>query len=137
MFAKLRLTSFLMATSLLSVAFTGCAEEEDDSLASINGSDRGILGLKILFGAQSSGSESLAYEIAQRGEVILKGDALMQGQTKVGLKIPGMVVGSEYSISVVATGSRTSLVCRGLTEGWEILPGMVSTVEVNMACANE
>lgn len=135
-FKNLRLTCLFVAMPMLASGFTGCADEGDeDALPALNGADRGILGLKVLF--SQPGSETLTYEVARRGEVVLQGEALMQGQSAVGLKVSGLFVGSEYSVSVVATGSRTSMVCRGMTENWEIVPGTVTTVEVAMACANE
>lgn len=119
---------------MLGLVSNACADEEDAAPA-LNGSDRGILGLKILF-PSDNGAQSLTYEITRLDEVIVRGDAIMQGQTAVGLKIPGMFTGDAYSISVVAQGTGPK-VCRGAVENWEIRPGQVTTVEVGMACLVE
>lgn len=129
----LRFATLFAATSLTSLSMSACADEDDDAVPSLNGVDRGTLGMKILFRGPHQ-SETLTYEVSRLGEVVLRGDALMSGQSAIGLKIPGIFVGTEYSVSVVATSTSNTLVCRGATEKWDILPGMVTSVEVPVVC---
>lgn len=135
MLKNLRSIGLWTVMSLLGLAPSACADEEDDTVPALNGSDRGVLGLKILF-PPDSGAETFTYEIIRLGEVLLRGDAILQGQSQVGLKIPGLFTGDGYSIAIVAQGSGPK-VCRGALENWEIRPGMVTTVEVGMFCLIE
>lgn len=131
--SNLRFLSFMAAVSMTMLSLNACADEEDDAAESIIGADRGVLGLKVLFPA-NIGADSMTYEISRVGEVVIRGDAVLEGQEQVGLKVKGLFVGAEYSISVVANSSSTAQECRGLTENWEILPGRVTTVEVPLTC---
>lgn len=135
MLKNLRSISLWTLVSLLGLASNACADEEDDAAPALNGSDRGILGLKVLF-PSDNGAQTMTYEIIRLDEVVVRGDAIMQGQSAVGLKIPGIFTGGGYSISIVAQGTGPK-VCRGLVEDWEIKPGQVTTVEVGMACLIE
>lgn len=135
MLKNLRTIGLWTLVSLLGLATSACADEEDDATPALHGSDRGILGLKILF-PSDNGAQTMNYEIIRLDEVLIRGDAIMQGQTAVGLKIPGMFTGDGYSIQVVAQGAGPK-VCRGGVENWEIKPGQVTTVEVGMACLVE
>lgn len=134
MLKKLRSIGLWTLISSLGLGASACAEE-DDAIPALNAADRGILGLKILF-PSDNGATSFNYEVIRLDEVLFRGDAIMQGQTAVGLKIPGIFTGGGYSISVVAQSDGPK-VCRGLVEDWQILPGQVTTVEVGMACLVE
>lgn len=135
MLKNLRSIGLWTVISLLGLASGACADEEEDAVPALNGADRGVLGLKVLF-PSDNGAQTFTYEIIRLGEVMVRGDAIMQGQSAVGLKIPGLFTGDGYSISIVAQGSGPK-VCRGSVENWEIRPGMVTTVEVGMGCLVE
>lgn len=132
MLKNLRTLGLWTLVSLLGLATNACADDEGDATPALNGSDRGVLGLKVLF-PSDNGAQTMSYEIIRLDEVLLRGDAIMQGQSAVGLKIPGLFTGDGYSIQVVAQGNGPQ-VCRGGLDNWEIKPGQVTTVEVGMAC---
>lgn len=132
--SNLRFLSYIAAASMTLLSVNACADQEDDAVESIIGPDRGVLGLKVFF-PPNTRADSMTYEISRVGEVVIKGDAELEGQERVGLKINGLFVGLGYTISVVANSSSTAQECRGLTENWDILPGRVTTVEVPLKCA--
>lgn len=132
--SNLRFLSFMAAAGMTMLSLNACADEGGDAVDSIIGADRGILGLKVVL-PPNIGADSMTYEISRVGDIVIRGDAVLEGQEQVGLKIKGLFVGTEYSISVVANSSTTAQECRGLNENWEILPGRVTTVEVPLSCA--
>lgn len=135
MMKSCRIVSKLMLLAIAAGVFPSCADE-DVSEAMINASDRGVLGLKIRLPADH-GSETLSFEISLSDEAVHEGNALIDEQTALGLKLPGLPVSTGYSIAIVSNSSSSDRVCRGLAQGWEIKPGMVTTVDVTMTCGLE
>lgn len=131
-----RILSTFSLLALGACVLPSCADE-DETEAVLNASDRGVLGLKIRF-PRDHGSDTLSFEITRLDEIVADGDGLIEGEEiLVGLKLPGLVVARDYSISIISNSSSSDRVCRGLVQGWEIKPGMVTTVDVPMTCGLE